>query len=367
MIRILKQSKKSKARAGVITTAHGKINTPFFMTIATRAAVKTLDSQDIKNLQVPILLANTYHLFVRPGLDVIKKAGGLHKFMNWDKPILTDSGGYQVYSLAVRNDLDYDVKIKEGGVEFIDSLSGRKDMFTPEKVMEIQREIGVDISMVLDVCSPYGVSKQDARKAMELTIAWARRSKQVKTKSLVFGIAQGSVYEDLRKQSAKDLVKLNFDGYAIGGVAVVGESWVDQSRVLKWVEPLLPKNKPRYLMGSGKPEEIVRAVKLGMDMFDCVLPTRNGRHGFLYIRKSANLNKKFYEVLRINNEKLKKDFKPIDSHCSCFTCQNYSRAYIRHLFKTNEQLGPRLTTIHNVKFYLDLMVDLRKQIIKGDI
>lgn len=369
--KLLKQSKKSKARAGELKTVHGKIKTPFFMTIATRGAVKTLDTQDMEKLGAQILLSNTYHLFVRPGADIIKKAGGLHNFINWDKPILTDSGGYQVYSLAARKnkqDLDYDVRITESGAEFIDSPSGRKDMFTPERVVEIQQEMGVDLAMVLDVCSPYGVTKKDAKNAMELTSAWAKRSKQVHSKNLLFGIVQGSVFEDLRKKSAREITALDFDGYAIGGVAVVGESWADQARVLKWVEPLLPKDKPRYLMGSGKPEELVRAVKQGMDMFDCVLPTRNARHGSLYVRKgifSVLRETGFYQVMQITNKKFEKDFKAVDAHCTCFTCANHTRAYLRHLFKVNEPLAARLATIHNVKFYLDLMQQIRQAIMEG--
>ena len=382
-MKLITQSKISKARAGVFKTAHGTVQTPCFMPIATQAAVKTLDIEDVKKLKPSIILSNTYHLFLRPGLKVIKKAGGLHEFMNWSGPILTDSGGYQVFSLGGKNEAGTGnheswVKIKNDGVEFRDYKSGAKYFFTPEKVVDIQRVLGSDISMVLDVCAPYPIDYEGAEKAMKLTTEWARRaqvkSRKLKVKSLVFGIVQGSVYKDLRQQSARDLVVINFDGYAIGGVSV-GEPWKEKSKVLKWVAPLLPENKPRYLMGFGQPEEIVAAVKEGIDMFDCVLPTRNARHGSLYVRKypfshcaPARLwregeNEKFYEVIHITNEKYVIDFKPLDPHCQCLTCRNYTRAYLRHLFNINEPLALRLATIHNLNFYLDLMRSIRQSII----
>ncbi|MBI2552720.1 tRNA guanosine(34) transglycosylase Tgt [Candidatus Uhrbacteria bacterium] len=421
--RVLNTSKKSKARVGELKTAHGKVATPAFMTIATRGAVKTLMAEEMKALGAEIILANTYHLFVRPGMEVIKKAGGLHKFMGWDGPILTDSGGYQVFSLADKNvklkmqnaklskggEADYDVRITKDGAEFIDRLSGRKDMFTPERVLEIQRDFGVDIAMVLDVCAPAGISKAQAREAMERTVEWASRSKQWRERNpsqppltlrgggdrrpplkvrggrgsyeqLVFGIVQGSVYRDLREQSARDLVALDFDGYAIGGVAV-GESAKQKRQVVDWVVPHLPEDHPRYLMGLGQPEEIVHAVSAGMDMFDCVLPTRNARHGNLYIWRYSKLDirnshtisnlqypiSNFYQILHITNEKYRADFKPVDPCCSCFTCTHHTRAYLRHLFKTSEPLAARLATIHNVKFYLDLMKHLRESIVAGRI
>lgn len=381
---VLAQSKKSKARVGELQTAHGKVKTPFFMTIATRGAVKTLAAEDMRALHAPIILSNAYHLFVRPGMEVIKKAGGLHKFMNWDGPILMDSGGYQVYSLAARKDDEfYSVQLTDKGARFIDKASGRKDLFTPERVLDIQKIIGSDIAMVLDVCAPAGVSKVEAREAMEMTSAWAKRSRVYSQKfvvsskkttnhrllsnNLLFGIVQGSVYRDLREQSARDLVALDFDGYAIGGVAV-GESQKEKYQVLDWVTPNLPENKPRYLMGLGQPEEIVEAVRRGVDMFDCVLPTRNARHGNLYVRRSSRFSvhsSPFYSTMHITNEKYSKDFKPVDPHCSCFTCTHHSRAYLRHLVKTNEPLAQRLATIHNVKFYLDLMERLQGIILAG--
>ncbi|MDO8505677.1 MAG: tRNA guanosine(34) transglycosylase Tgt [bacterium] len=432
--KIVSESKKSKARAGELKTAHGKVKTPFFMTIGTRGAVKTLAAEDMRDLGAPILLSNTYHLFVRPGMEIIKKAGGLHKFMDWDGPILTDSGGYQVFSLAGKKganyefransrianseirkfgshsqfapEADYDVRITRDGAEFIDRLSGRKDLFTPERVLDIQKIIGSDIAMVLDVCAPAGISKTEAREAMEMTTEWATRSARVhrqkflvnskdkrttnyslSSDNLLFGIVQGSVYKDLREQSARDLVALDFDGYAIGGVAV-GESQREKYKVLDWVTPNLPEDKPRYLMGLGQPEEIVEAVRRGVDMFDCVLPTRNARHGNLYVWKGANYEfransrianskirklelhsqfapKKFYETMHITNEKYQADFKPVDPYCFCFTCTHHTRAYLRHLFKTAEPLAARLATIHNVTFYLELMRKLREAIMTG--
>ncbi|KKU14001.1 MAG: Queuine tRNA-ribosyltransferase [Parcubacteria group bacterium GW2011_GWC2_45_7] len=392
--KMLKEAKRGEARVGELRTRHGVIKTPFFMTIATRGAVKTLDAEDMRRLSAPILLSNTYHLFVRPGLEVIKKAHGLHKFMGWEGPILTDSGGYQIFSLARRSrhpeeqgdegsrrlkygilryaqndkgEADYDVRITKDGAEFIDRLGGRKDLLTPERVVEIQSTLGSDIMMALDVCAPYPIEKKIAREAVEQTTRWAERCKiqntKYKIKNLLFGIVQGSVYKDLREQSARDLVDLDFDGYAIGGVSV-GESFKEKMKVMEWVMPFLPKDKPRYLMGLGKPEEIVEAVRQGVDMFDCVLPTRNARHGQLYVRnpKSKIQNPKFYSVVNIFNEKYRLDFNPIDKHCMCLACTHHSRAYLRHLFKVGEPLALRLASIHNVKFYLDLMQELQEQI-----
>lgn len=293
------------------------------------------------------------------------------------------------------SEADYDVRITRDGAEFLDRLSGRKDMFTPERVVEIQRALGVDIAMVLDVCAPYPISREGAREAMEMTTEWARRSHQyvianevkqsygmVKRsprpngarddsgKNLLFGIVQGSVYRDLREQSARDITTLDFDGYAIGGVAV-GESARQKRQVVDWVVPRLPEDKPRYLMGLGQPEEIVAAVRQGIDMFDCVLPTRNARHGTLYARNRQFTNSrelancKFYTILHITNEKYRTDFKPPDPYCTCFTCTHHTRAYLRHLFKTAEPLAARLATIHNVKFYLDLMTEIRHAIVAG--
>ncbi len=391
-------------------TAHGTVNTPFFLPIATKGAVKNLTPNELRELGAEIILGNTYHLWLRPGEKLIKKAGNLHRFMNWDGPILTDSGGYQVFSLSgkwklppFRSDVRVGapslgqgrgaVELSEKGVEFRDPLDGKKYFMTPEKSIEIQLALGSDVVMALDECPPYPCSRGYAKKSLELTTRWAERCffyfykqinknkrEYIKSRPLLFCIVQGSVYEDLRKESAKQLLGLNFsalggpdtgwDGYAIGGVAV-GEPREKMKKILEWVLPMLPKDKPRYLMGLGKPEEIVYAVNQGIDMFDCVIPTRNARHGSLFVwsNKKGSLASfleaklprmgKFYKTINITNEKFKKDFSPIDKNCDCYTCQNYTRSYLRHLFFVGEPLAGRLATIHNLKFYLDLLKALR--------
>ncbi|MBI5071416.1 tRNA guanosine(34) transglycosylase Tgt [Candidatus Falkowbacteria bacterium] len=364
MFKILKTSKKSRARLGKLKLAHGAVQTPFFMPIATKASVKTLDSADILNLGAEIILSNTYHLLLRPGMEVMKKAGGLHKFMNWGGAILTDSGGYQIFSLAKQR------KITEDGAIFRSHIDGRQFTLTPELALEIQKNLGSDIAMILDVCAPYPASRKVVEEAVRLTTSWAMRSKKIKNKNqLMFGIVQGGVHKDLRLKSAEELVDLNFDGYAVGGLAV-GEPRAKMFKILEDVVPELPEEKPHYLMGVGQPEEIVEAVRRGIDMFDCVLPTRNARHGLIYIFKEKTGNFRpgyagFYETLHITNEKFKKDFSPLDKNCSCPTCKNYSRAYLRHLFIANEPLAARLATIHNVHFYLELMRKIRSAIRAG--
>jgi queuine tRNA-ribosyltransferase len=358
--KLLKQSKKSKARLGELTTAHGVIETPIFMPIATRGAVKHLTPEELSSLGAQIILGNTYHLFTRPGLEIIKKAGGLQRFMNWDKPILTDSGGFQIFSLAHRR------KITEQGARFRSEVDGREINLTPEESIKIQMTLGSDIMMSFDQCIGYLAKKEEAKKALELTTRWAKRGQQEfkkhgKSKNLLFGIVQGGTFEDLRIESAKQLVELDFPGYAIGGLAV-GEPTELTYKTIKVVEPLLPRNKPRYLMGAGKPEQVVQSVKLGVDMFDCVIPTRNARHGLLYIWRNKELRGKFYDQIHITNEKFKKDFRPLDPRCDCYTCTNFTRAYLRHLFVINEQLGQRLASIHNLRFYLQLMQRLRELI-----
>ncbi|MDD5289586.1 MAG: tRNA guanosine(34) transglycosylase Tgt [Patescibacteria group bacterium] len=410
MFEILHQSKKSSARRGILKTAHGAIPTPFFLPIATKGSVKALASSDLKNLGAEIILSNTYHLYLQPGLKVLKKFGGLHKFMNWQGPILTDSGGYQVFSLGAgkreKKDVSF-VKIIKDGVKFKSFLDGSEHFFTPESVQEIQDIIGADIKMVLDVCSPHPCSKKQAAKDLELTHEWAKRALEYQRdkryeirdknnknrsaklageiqNSLLFGIVQGSTYKDLRLKSAKFLSKLNFDGLAIGGLAV-GEENKKMYEVLKYTVPELPKNKPRYLMGVGKPENIIEAVKQGIDMFDCVIPTREARHGRLYLwchpersplrsRSEAsegphrNITKKnFYKIININNAKFKNNTKPIDKNCSCEFCQNYSAGYLQHLFKAGEPLALRLATLHNLKFFLDLFFQIRYDIKKGTL
>ncbi len=371
MFQILKKSKISQARLGKLITPHGVIDTPFFMPVATRAAVKSLTTEELKELGVQIILSNTYHLFLRPGMDVIKKAGGLHKFMGWKKPILTDSGGYQIFSLAKMR------KMNNQGVEFQSEIDGRKILLTPVKAIKIQRDLDSDIMMVLDECVGWPCTKEEAQKAVQRTTFWAERSKieyarrNQKSKikrPLLFGIIQGSVYPDLRFKSVKEITRIGFDGYAIGGLAV-GEPIQKAYQIIKVIEPELDKDKPRYLMGVGKPEQIVQAVKFGIDMFDCVIPTRNARHGLLYtdLRFKISDLRLNYKEIHITNAKYRKDFKPLNKNCSCYTCQNFSRAYLRHLFITNELLGQRLATIHNLAFYLDLMRRIRKYIKQGGL
>ncbi|MFA5021601.1 MAG: tRNA guanosine(34) transglycosylase Tgt [Patescibacteria group bacterium] len=379
MFKIIKQSKKSLARVTELKTAHGKIVGPFFMPIATKGAVKNLTTDELNALKSQIVLTNTYHLMLTPGQNLIKKAGGIHKFMNWSGPVLSDSGGFQVFSLSNLR------KITENGVEFCDPKNGKKYLLTPESSIAIQNDLGVDIAMAFDDVIGYPASKTKVKQAMQRTSRWAKRCKsslKPKTKNpKLFGIIQGGVYKDLRHQSAKDLVALNFDGYAIGGVAV-GEPREKMKQILDWTIPYLPKNKPRYLMGLGKPEEIVLAVKKGIDMFDCVIPTREARHGRLYLwchsesrRKvgTKNLrdssvapllqNDKFYHTINITNAKFAKDFSPINNT----NLKQYSKAYLHHLFKTNEPLSMRLATLNNLEFYLDLMAEIRKEIKSGKL
>lgn len=356
MFTLLKQSQKSRARQGRLKTAHGEIATPFFMPIATKGAVKNLTTQEITELGAEIILSNTYHLYLQPGLKTLKKIGGLHRFMNWPKPILTDSGGFQVFSLTKMR------KIKEGGVEFQSHIDGSRHFLTPEKVLAIEKTIGSDIAMILDICPNSKASRKEIEQAVAITTRWAQIAKKeiVKRrdkKQLFFGIIQGGIEKDLRLQSLKDLVSLNFDGYAIGGLAV-GETNAEMYQVLDYLPALMPPDKPRYLMGVGTPENIVEAVKRGVDMFDCVIPTREARHGRLYLRKKSGFNKGFYETINIANAKFKDDLTPINQS----DLKQYSRAYLHHLFKTNEALGMRLATLNNVGFYLQLMADLRQAI-----
>lgn len=349
MFKIVKNDKKSSARLGFFETNHGGFTTPVFMPVGTAGVVKTLSSKDLSEIGYEIILGNTYHLYLRPGEDIINAVGGLHEFMNWQKSILTDSGGYQVFSLTELR------KIKKDGVEFRSHLDGSKHFFTPEKVIEFQKLLGSDIAMVLDVCPPYPCSYDEAKEAVKLTNDWALRSiKKAKELNIkVFGIVQGGIYTDLRKASAEYLTKLDFDGYAIGGLGI-GESKKDMWKVVEEVVPLLPEDKPRYLMGIGKPEDFVEGIKRGIDMFDCVVPTRNARNGTLYTKNGKML---------IKQERYKKDFLPPDEDCQCYTCKNYSRAYLRHLFTTGEVLSLRLNTLHNLFYYFSLINQIRKAII----
>lgn len=373
----MQQSREFKQLA----TKSGVVKTPFFMPIATRGAVKSLTTDEIQQIGYEVVLGNTYHLWLRPGDDLISRAGGLHEFMHWPGSILTDSGGYQVFSLGERAKTRFgksSVKLTEQGVEFIDPVDGSKYFMSPEKSIEIQLNLGSDIIMVLDECPPYPCDHEYAKQSLALTTRWAKRCKdyfeskislpekddQKATKihekrPLLFAIVQGSVYEDLRQESARQLMEIGFDGYAIGGVAV-GEPREKMQEILQWVLPLLPVDKPRYLMGLGRPEELVAAVRAGVDMFDCVIPTREGRHGRLFLWKNDQLDEtgNFYETINITNEKYKEDFSQVDSKCSCQLCQNYTRAYLRHLFAINETLAIRLASLHNLQFYYDLMKKL---------
>ncbi|KKW33790.1 MAG: Queuine tRNA-ribosyltransferase [Parcubacteria group bacterium GW2011_GWA2_53_21] len=360
-------------RWGTLTTAHGKIETPFFMPIATKGAVKTLSSADMRELRAQILLSNTYHLLLRPGLEEMKRLGGLHKLMGWDGPILTDSGGYQVFSLSgaklsARGGSAFGGnKTSEDGVEFQSHIDGARLKLTPELSMEMQSAIGSDIMMQFDDVAAGDSSYERYEEAMERSLRWAKRCKEGKTgQSKLFGIVQGGTYEDLRERSASGLVDIGFDGYAIGGLSV-GESREDAYRIVKNLAPSLPGDKPRYFMGGGMPEEIVYYVHQGVDMFDCVLPTRNARHGTLFVwSEDPNLiswdeNKAdFYSKLHITNETHAFDSSPVDAFCDCMTCKTTSRAYLRHLFSVGEMLALRLATIHNLSFYLRLMLELRK-------
>lgn len=369
MFKIKTKSFTSQARSGILETAHGVIKTPFFMPIGTYAAVKGLTPEEVAAVGAEIILSNTYHVYLRPGLEVIKKAGGLHKFMGWKGPILTDSGGFQVFSLAKMR------KITERGVEFQSHIDGSKHLLTPAKAIQIQKILGSDIAMVLDVCPPALAPEKEIIHAVEVSTLWAKQCLKVWSMKhgagedkvggvgqLLFAIVQGGTNKKLRKVFAEALTALPFDGFAIGGLAV-GESRKKMFKTLEFIVPLLPEDKPRYLMGVGKPEEIVAAVNLGVDMFDCVLPTRNARHGTLFVWKKDSLTGKFYDTVHITNEKFKKDFKPLDHFCDCYTCKNFSRAYLRHLFVSGELLGLRLATIHNVRFYLRLMEKIRAAIL----
>lgn len=343
---LIKESTECKARLGKLHTPHGTIDTPIFMPVGTRATVKTMTPEELKDIGTQIILSNTYHLYLRPGHKLIEEAGGLHKFMNWDKPILTDSGGFQVFSLG---DLR---KITEEGVEFRSHIDGSKHFISPEKSIEIQNALGSDIIMAFDECAPYPSDRDYVKRSLERTTRWAKRCKEAhknpNTQAL-FGIVQGGMYKDLREQSAKEIMELDFPGYAIGGLSV-GEPKEIMLEVLEYTAPLLPKNKPRYLMGVGSPDYLFEGVIRGIDMFDCVLPTRIARNGTVLTSNGK---------LVVRNAKYAKDFSKLDPECDCYTCQNYSRAYIRHLFNVNEILGARLTTVHNLYFLLKLMENIR--------
>ena len=380
MFELLAQDRESRARHGRLTTAHGAIETPAFMPVGTQGSVKAVSPRELRELNAPIVLGNTYHLFVRPGIEVIKHLGGLHKFMNWDRPILTDSGGYQIFSLAKLR------KISEEGVQFQNHVDGTPAFISPEIAMEIQAALGSDIAMVLDECPPWPCEYDYAAKSAEMTTRWAKRCREwaeanaqrtadvvaaavpsgssenpaadtaaTTAKQLVFGIVQGATFEELRQRSAQAIVDLNFDGYAIGGVSV-GEPEEEMIRAVESSEPLLPNDKPRYAMGLGTPPQLLEMIARGMDMFDCVLPTRLARNGTAFTSTGT---------LNLKNAEFARDKRPIEDNCDCTSCREFSRGYIRHLIKAEEILGLRLITLHNLHFYLDLMRQARDKIDKG--
>ncbi|HTD90577.1 MAG TPA: tRNA guanosine(34) transglycosylase Tgt [Burkholderiales bacterium] len=345
-----------RARRGVLRTAHGEIDTPAFMPVGTYGTVKAMSPLELRELGAQIVLGNTFHLWLRPGLEVIGAHGGLHRFMGWDGPILTDSGGFQVFSLGALR------KITEEGVKFQSPVNGDACFLSPEESMRIQRVLNSDIVMVFDECTPYPATEDEARMSMQLSLRWAARSKQAHgdgggNTNALFGIVQGGVYEALRDESLARLTDIGFDGYAIGGQAV-GESKEEMLRILRHTAPQLPGGKPRYLMGVGTPSDIVAAVMAGVDMFDCVLPTRNARNGWLYT--SAG-------VIKLRNAQYRNDLKPLDAQCDCYTCTHFTRAYLHHLQKVNEILGARLNTLHNLHFYQQLMQRLRAAIAAGTL
>jgi queuine tRNA-ribosyltransferase len=343
------KSTEKKARRGELTTAHGSIQTPAFMPVGTAATVKAVKFSDVKKSGAEIILGNTYHLMLRPTAELIEELGGLHKFMNWDKPILTDSGGFQVMSLSKIR------KISSEGVEFSSHIDGSKHFVSPERSIEIQHKLGSDITMIFDECVEFPASFQRAKEAMERSLLWAARSKAAFQKRAgygIFGIVQGSTFKDLREISAQELIKIGFDGYALGGLAV-GEGQKEMFDVLDYAPDLLPADKPRYLMGVGKPSDIVGAVLRGIDMFDCVMPTRSGRTGQAFTSAGT---------INIRNAKYKNDSKPLDENCDCCACQNHSRAYLHHLEKSKEILAAMLLSEHNIFYYQSLMREIRKRI-----
>ncbi|MGI5912407.1 MAG: tRNA guanosine(34) transglycosylase Tgt [Syntrophomonadaceae bacterium] len=349
---ILNYDKKTAARRGRITTGHGVIDTPVFMPVGTQATVKTLTPEDLYEIGVQIILSNTYHLHLRPGEEIIQRAGGLHQFMNWKSNILTDSGGFQVFSLARLR------SINDDGVIFNSHIDGSVHFLSPEKVMEIEQRLGADIVMCFDECAPYPCTHEEAEQAVVRTSLWARRCWEAHRQKdqTLFGIVQGNVFPELRQRSAKELMQLDFPAYAIGGLSV-GEPKEDMYTILELMHELLPINKARYLMGVGSPEDLVEGVRRGVDMFDCVLPTRLARHGTAYTTQGK---------ITVRNASYADDFGPLDSDCQCYVCRNYSRAYLRHLIKAEELLAHRLLSYHNIYFLVKLMENIRDAIKKGN-
>jgi len=342
------------ARTGTVHLPHGDVKTPIFMPVGTQATVKALSQEDLRMIGAQIILGNAYHLYLRPGTETLEMAGGIHGFMNWDRPVLTDSGGFQVFSLGALN------KITPEGVTFQSHLDGTRHLFTPQKAMDIQISIGADIMMCFDDCTAFPVTREKAEKSMRMTHDWAVQCKaqwevREAVNQALFGIVQGSVFEDLRRESASGLVDLEFPGYAIGGVSV-GESKDEMIQAVEWVAPLLPEEKPRYLMGVGPPEDVLNAIERGVDMFDCVMPTRNARNGSLFTSTGK---------LNIKNARFARDFGPLDANCACPVCQTYTRAYLHHLYRAGEILSLRLNTLHNLFFMLQLADSAREAIQDG--
>jgi queuine tRNA-ribosyltransferase len=340
------------ARRGALELAHGRVETPAFMPVGTYGAVKAMAPSELRELGAQIVLGNTFHLWLRPGLEVIGAHGGLHRFMGWEGPILTDSGGFQVFSLGELR------KISEEGVQFASPINGDRLFLTPEISMQIQMTLNSDVAMVFDECTPYPATKPEAETSMQLSMRWAHRSRQAFTgKNALFGIVQGGMYEDLREESLEKLKGIGFEGYAVGGLSV-GEPKADRERVMRHIAPRLPAGQPRYLMGMGTPEDLIGAVAAGFDMFDCVLPTRNARNGWLFTRNGD---------VKLRNARHRDDPNPLDPACGCYACRNFSRSYLHHLQKTNEILGARLNTLHNLHYYQELMATLRVAIERNDL
>lgn len=351
--RILKKDSDTSARLGRISTPHGEINTPVFMPVGTQGTVKAMIHEWLKEFNAEIILGNTYHLYLRPGHELIRDMGGLHKFIGWDRPILTDSGGFQVFSLSDLN------KISEEGAKFQSHIDGSYHMLTPEKSIEIQMALGSDIVMAFDECTPYPATRQHTKESSDLTTKWAERCKNTFDKtsgSLLFGIVQGGMFNDLRSQSTEELLEIGFDGYALGGLSV-GEPKDLMFDIIEHTVPLLPEERPHYLMGTGMPTDIIKAVASGVDMFDCVLPTRNARNGYLFTGNGKVI---------IKHAKYKQDKTPIDNSCVCYTCRNHSKAYLRHLYMSGEISASILMTIHNLYFYLDLLNQIRESLKSGN-
>lgn len=348
---ILAEDPACGARVGRLHTPHGVIETPAFMPVGTQASVKALSQEDLREIDASIVLGNAYHLYLRPGVEVLEAAGGLHRFMHWDRPILTDSGGFQVFSLGHLN------KVTPDGVTFQSHIDGSRHHFTPESAIDIQCAIGADIIMCFDECTAYPATRESAAESMRMTLNWAARCKarwqwHNNERQALFGIVQGSTYEELRRESAERTVALNLPGYAIGGVSV-GESKEEMTAVVEWTAPLLPREKPRYLMGVGPPEDVLEAVQRGVDMFDCVMPTRNARNGSLFTSTGR---------LNIKNQQYRTDFSPLDASCDCPTCRHYTRAYLGHLYRAGEISALRLNTLHNLRFMLNLTTAVRQAI-----